>query len=49
MKKHSRFSKSHIDQVLEYLKTKNYKLALLINFTNQGVVHKRIINLPAKQ
>lgn len=44
-KKGNRFSKSHIDQVLEYLKMNNLKLAILINFGTQGVVFKRIINL----
>ena len=45
LKKDSRFSKNHIDQVLEYLRTANLKLALLINFTRNGVIYKRIINI----
>src|SRR4030042_3218857 len=44
IKRGNRFSKSHIDQVLEYLKMNNLKLALLINFGNEGVAFKRIIN-----
>ena len=44
IKKGERFSKTHIDQVLEYLKLSNLKLAILINFSNQGVIFKRIIN-----
>ena len=44
IKKGNRFSKSHIDQVLEYLKINNLKLAILINFGSEGVMFKRIIN-----
>ena len=44
IKKGNRFSKSNIDQVLEYLKMNNFKLAILINFGNEDVVFKRIIN-----
>lgn len=44
LKKGNRFSKSHIDQVLNYLKIKNLNLAILINFTNEQVIYKRIIN-----
>jgi GxxExxY protein len=45
IKKGNRFSKRHIEQVLDYLKTNNLKLAILINFTNNEVVSKRIINI----
>lgn len=45
LKKDNRFSKHHIDQVLSYLKVSNLKLAILINFTRDGVVSKRIINI----
>ncbi|MCJ7826244.1 GxxExxY protein [Patescibacteria group bacterium] len=45
LKKGNAFSKSHIDQVLEYLRTNNLKLGILINFGSPGVVFKRIINL----
>ena len=44
IKKGSRFSKSHIDQVIEYLKMHNLKLAILINFGNDGVIFRRIVN-----
>lgn len=45
IKKGEHFSKTNIDQVMEYLKLSNLKLAILINFGNQGVMFKRIINL----
>ena len=45
LKKGNAFSKTHIDQVLEYLQTQHIKLGILINFSSQGVVFKRIINL----
>jgi len=45
LKKGNSYSKSHIDQVLEYLRTQNLKLAILINFGSQGILFKRIINL----
>lgn len=45
IKKGNKFSKQHIDQVLEYLKINNLKLAILINFGGEGVMFKRIINL----
>lgn len=45
IKKGSKFSKQHIDQVLEYLKINNFELAILINFGNEGVMFKRIVNL----
>ena len=45
IKKGDRFSKSHIDQVLGYLKMSDLKLAILINFGNNGVSQKRIINI----
>lgn len=44
IKKGERFSKTHIDQVMEYLKISNLKLAILINFSTQGVVFRRIVN-----
>lgn len=44
IKKGNRFSKTHIDQVMEYLKLSNLKLALLINFGPEGVMSKRLIN-----
>jgi len=45
IKQGERYSKAHIDQVLNYLKLSNLKLAILINFGNEGVKFKRIINL----
>ena len=45
LKKDETFSKTHIDQVLNYLKLSNLKLAILLNFTKQGVKFKRIVNI----
>ncbi|MBN8695689.1 MAG: GxxExxY protein [Bacteroidetes bacterium] len=45
LKKDENFTKTSIDQVLNYLKTTDLKLAILINFTKQGVKFKRIINI----
>jgi GxxExxY protein len=45
IKKDSRFAKSHINQVLEYLKLSNLQLAILINFGSESVSFKRIINI----
>jgi GxxExxY protein len=36
LKKNHFFSKANIDQVNEYLKSRDLKLALLINFTSKG-------------
>ena len=44
LKSLARFSKAHFDQVLNYLKVTNLKLALLINFSNTQVMIKRVIN-----
>ncbi len=44
IKKGDHFAKSHIDQVLQYLKITKNKLALLINFGNEKVSFKRLIN-----
>lgn len=44
LKKKFHFSKAHIDQVLYYMQGKNIKLSLLINFGNEGVTFKRIVN-----
>jgi len=38
------FYTKDIKQVLSYLKANNYRLGLLIIFTQEGVKHKRIIN-----
>lgn len=45
LKKDETFAKTHIDQVLNYLKLSNLKLAILLNFTKQGVKFKRIVNI----
>ncbi len=45
LKKDERFSKTNIEQVLDYLKRSNLKLALLINFGKDGVIFKRIVNV----
>ncbi|HUX35670.1 MAG TPA: GxxExxY protein [Candidatus Paceibacterota bacterium] len=45
IKKNERYSKSNIDQVLNYLKMTNMKLAILINFGNNEVKFKRIVNI----
>lgn len=45
LKKDNHFAKRHIDQVNEYLKTSNHKLAILINFTSKGVIYKRLVNI----
>jgi GxxExxY protein len=40
-----RFSKTNIDQVLNYIKVNGLKLAILLNFTKEGVKQKTIINV----
>lgn len=45
LKKNDRFSKANIDQVNQYLKASNLKLALLINFTKSGAIYKRLVNI----
>jgi GxxExxY protein len=47
IKKGSRFSKRHIDQVLQYLKDTKLRLAILATFKQEGVVFKRIVNFEA--
>jgi len=44
LKVRSRFGYVHIKQALKYLKMGNYKLAILIYFTNDGVKYKRVLN-----
>lgn len=39
------FSKSHIEQIHNYLKANKLKLGLLANFTMNGVKIKRIVNI----
>jgi len=45
IKKGERYSKANIDQVVNYLRTANLKLAILINFGKEGVMFKRIVNI----
>lgn len=45
LKKDGHFSKTHIEQVLNYLKVSNLKLTILINFTKEGIKFKRIVNI----
>lgn len=45
LKKNAHFSKQNIDQVNQYLKTTGIKLALLINFSPNGIVYKRLVNI----
>ena len=44
IKKGNRYSKQHINQVVDYLKTNKKKLAILINFGLSEVSFKRIVN-----
>ncbi len=44
IKKDDKFSKANINQTIDYLKTSNLKLAILINFGKEGVLYKRLIN-----
>jgi GxxExxY protein len=45
LKKNDHFSKQNIDQVNNYLKISNLQLALLINFSKNGVLSKRLVNI----
>jgi GxxExxY protein len=44
LKRSDFYSKKYIDQVSNYIKVSNLKLAILINFTTNGVRIKRIVN-----
>jgi GxxExxY protein len=44
LKSSQRFTKSHYDQVLNYLNVSNLKLALLVSFGNEEVRCKRVVN-----
>jgi len=44
LKKGVFFAKKNIDQVKDYLKATGYKLAIIINFTPNGVKSIRILN-----
>ena len=45
LKRNDIFSKKHIEQVVNYLKVSQLKLALLIQFSKEGVKYKRILNI----
>jgi len=45
LKKNVHFSKTHLEQVLGYLRISDLKLGILITFSNDGVKVKRIINI----
>jgi len=45
LKKNNHFSKQHIDQVNEYLRISELKLAILVNFTPNGIIYKRLVNI----
>jgi len=45
LKRGDYFSKNNITQALQYLKTANLKLAILVNITSRGVKFKRILNI----
>ena len=49
LKKNAYFSKTNIEQVLGYLKLTNLQLAILINFSTEGVLFKRVVNIIPKQ
>ena len=44
LKRSDFYSKKYTDQVSNYIKVSNLKLAILINFTTNGVRIKRIVN-----
>ena len=45
LKKDDHFSKTRIEQILQYLKVSDLKLAIIINFGNEGIKFKRIVNV----
>ena len=45
LKRTERYSKSHLDQVQNYLKLTELKLALLITFNSKEVLVKRVLNI----
>ncbi len=45
LKKGGYFSKTNLEQVLDYLKKSKLKLGILINFSQEGVKYKRILNI----
>ena len=45
LKRGNFFSRNNITQALQYLKSANLKLAILVNITSDGVKFKRILNI----
>ncbi len=45
LKQGDRFKRANLDQVVAYLKATGCKLALLANFTSQGVKFRRLVNI----
>lgn len=45
LKRGNYFSKNNITQALQYLKTANLKLAILVNITSKGASFRRILNI----
>ncbi len=45
IKKGNRFSKSNIDQVLEYIRLNDFLLGILVNFGTDVVSFKRLVNI----
>lgn len=46
LKQGDRFRKQNFNQVIAYLKATNKPLAILANFTRDGVLFRRLINIP---
>lgn len=46
IKKGNRINRQHAEQVLAYLKAKKLPLGILVYFGSDGVLFKRIVNLP---
>lgn len=45
LKVRPRFGYVHIKQVMNYLKSTDYKLAIIIYFTRDGVKYRRVLNI----
>ena len=45
LKKDGHFSKTYLEQVLDYLKKSKLKLGILIHFSQEGIKYKRILNI----
>ncbi len=45
LKVRARFGYVHIKQVLAYLKSAGYKLAIIIYFTRDGIKYRRVVNI----